>query len=134
MSGGRQSRKRELAIANLLVSATLEQAAQRTRVSEKTLRLWLAEPEFSRAFRNARRLVLEQSINVLQQSSLAAAATMIRAMHCGKASVELNAADKILERAVQGIELFDLIGRVEQLEERLAQQGVGHENRSTFPN
>ena len=103
MSTGRKlPRRKEAALAALLSTATLAQAAQQAKVSERTIRNWLAEPTFSREFRNARRLVLEQTINVLQQSSLAAAATMIRAMHCGKTAVELEAADKILERGRPG--------------------------------
>jgi hypothetical protein len=136
MPGGRhkQSRKREQAIANLLASATIEQAAQKTGVSEKTLRLWLAEPDFSRAYRQARQQIVEHSVTLLQRVTSLAVATLHRNMGCGKPGVEVCAAGKILEHSLGAVELFDLSQRVAELEQLVQAQGAGYENRNAFPN
>jgi hypothetical protein len=128
MPGGRhkQSRKRELAVANLLASATIEQAAQKTGISEKCLRLWLAEPDFSQAYRHARKLVLEQSITVMQQASLSAVAALVRNLSCGRPGVEVAAANSLLERGTAAIETFDVLTRLAALEQRAAQQGAAN--------
>ena len=52
--GEKRSRKQEQAIASLLREATLESAAQAVGVGESTLRRWLQQPEFHRAYRAAR--------------------------------------------------------------------------------
>jgi hypothetical protein len=128
------SRKREAVISALLGGATYAQAAERAKVSERTVRSWARDPSFKVQFREARLAVVERTITAVQSISLTAVATLARAMNCGKPATEVAAADKILQRGVEGIELFDLIGRVEALEERLALQGAGHENRNAFPN
>jgi hypothetical protein len=130
----KQSRKREQAIANLLASATIEQAAQKTGVSEKCLRLWLAEPDFSRAFRKARAQVVEHSIGLLQRATSIAVATLHRNMSCGKPATEVLAASKILEHALGSLEVFDLAQQIDELKETIKAQGAAHENRNAFPN
>jgi hypothetical protein len=134
MPGGRnkQSRKRELAIANLLASATIEQAAQKTGISEKCLRLWLAEQDFSRAFRKARSQVVEHAIGLLQRSTGSAIAALHRNLTCGRPGVEVNAAGRILEHSVGAVEFFDLAQRVAELEETIKAQGGGYGDRNAF--
>jgi hypothetical protein len=124
------ARKREAAIAALVGGATHVQAAEQAKVSERTLRTWLKDPGFKAQFREARQQLVERTITVAQTFSITALTTLARNMSCGKFAVEVAAADKILARAVEGVELFDLIGRVEALEERLAHQGTGYENRA----
>jgi hypothetical protein len=126
------ARKREAVIAQLVGGATHAQAAERAKVSERTIRTWFKDPGFKAQFREARLQVVERTITVAQTFSITALTTLARNMSCGKPGVEVTAADKILTRAVEGIELFDLIGRVEALEEQLAQQGTGHESRRAF--
>jgi hypothetical protein len=134
MPGGRhkQSRKREQAIANLLASATIEQAAQKTGISEKTLRLWLAEPDFSRAYRKARAQVVEHAVTLLQRVTSLAVGTLHRAMSCGKPATEVAAAGKILEHALRAVQLFDLAQQLDelkqQMQEVLQHNGNGHLN------
>jgi hypothetical protein len=129
MPGGqRLTRTQEKAIAALLSEATIQAAAARAKVSERTLTYWLKQPAFAAAYREARRQLVEHAITLLQRTTSLAVATLCRNLNCGKASVEVTAADRILERSIQAVELFDLAGRVAELEERLTQQGTTYAN------
>jgi hypothetical protein len=134
MSTGRKlPRKKEAAIAALLCTGTLEQAAQKAGIAERTLRTWLATAEFAAAYRAARQQVVEHAIALLQQTTALAVATLHRNMSCGKPGVEVVAAGKILEHAIGAVELFDLAGRVAELEQQVA-GGRTHDNGHAFPN
>jgi hypothetical protein len=135
MPDGQQlSRKQEKAIAALLAERTIQNTAARAKISERTLMYWLKQPVFAAEYRAARQRVVEHAITLLQQTTSLAVDTLTRNMLCGKASVEVVAAGKILEHAVAAVELFDLAGRVAELEQTIKTQGTGYENRSTFPN
>lgn len=111
--------KQEKAIAALLDKPTMKEAAQSVNVSEATLWRWLQEPEFQRAYRAARRQIVEHSISELQAATSEAVATLKRNLNCGNQSVEVRAAQIILDQSVNAVELVDLAERVEELEQLL---------------
>jgi hypothetical protein len=127
MSTGRQlPRKKEKAIAALLASGTIEKAAQQAGVCEKTLRNWMAQADFAAAYRAARQQIVEQAVGILQQASIQAVAALVRNLNCGRHAVEVSAANSLLERSLAAIEQFDVLTRLEALEERAAQQGAAY--------
>jgi hypothetical protein len=131
MSTGRQlPRKKEKAIAALLATGTLEQAAQQAGVCEKTLRNWLATAEFAAAYRAARLQVVEQAIGILQKASIQAVAALVRNLSCGRPGAEIAAANHLLEKSLQAVEQFDVLSRLEALEARAAQQGAAYAYRN----
>jgi hypothetical protein len=135
MSKGRpKAHKRQAAIAALLSSGSIGQAAERSGVCEKTLRLWMAQTDFASEYRRARQQVVEHAVGILQTASLQAVAALVKNLQCGRPAVEVSAANSLLQHSLQGIEQCDLVGQIEALQELLAQQGIGHENRNTFPN
>src|SRR5262249_20252814 len=89
------------------------------------LRLWLAEPDFARSYRHARKLVLEQAITVVQSASLSAVAALVRNLTCGKPGAEIAAANSLLQRSMTGLEIFDVLSRLEALEQA-QQAGANH--------
>ena len=111
--------KQEKAIAALLDRPTIREAAQSVNVGEATLWRWLQEPEFQRAYRTARRQVVEHSISELQSATSEAVAALKRNLTCGNQSVEVRAAQIILEQSVKAVELVDLAERVEEIEQLL---------------
>lgn len=111
--------KQEKAIAALLGKPTMKEAAQSVNVSEPTLWRWLQEPEFQRAYRAARRQIVEHSVCELQAATSEAVATLKRNLNCGNQSVEVRAAQIILDQSVKAVELVDLAERVEELEQLL---------------
>ena len=68
----------EQAIAALITNRNTEEAAKSVGVSTKTLLRWQKDPEFQKAYREARRAVHQQSVARLQQGD---AVTVRRQRH-----------------------------------------------------
>jgi hypothetical protein len=117
--GSKFGRKKEEAIAALLTQRNIEEAARAAGIGKQTLIRWLKLPEFQTAYREARRAAVSQSNARLQQASSAAVSTLLKIMvdASAPASARVRAADRILERAKQGIENEDIEVRVAALEQ-----------------
>jgi hypothetical protein len=70
--GAKFGRKKEQAVAALLVHRSVEEAAKAIGVDPKTLRKWQKIPEFSAAYRQARRDAFEQTVGRLQSAAATA--------------------------------------------------------------
>jgi hypothetical protein len=108
--------KQEQAIAALLLNPTIAAAALSVKVSERTLRRWLQEPEFQKRYREARRAVVDDALCGLQRASTAAVETLVRNLTCGDSPGEIRAAMGILQTAIRAVEIGELKARVEDLE------------------
>jgi hypothetical protein len=120
--GEKLSRKQEQAIAALLTRPTLERAAAACNLTGRTLSRWLRDPGFARAYRDARRQIVEQAVTQLQGLCRQAVEVLHANMLCGDPGVEVRAALGVLDRAIKGVELADLAERVEQLEALAAEE------------
>ena len=118
--GEKLTRKREVAIAALLVEPTLDQAAIAAGVAPSTLRRWRRLPSFAEEYRARRLESLEHAVGVLHGLAAAAAAALARALESGDTGAEIRAACAIFDRAAAGSELLDLAARIEALEERFS--------------
>ena len=116
--GSKFGRKKEEAIAALLVQRNLEDAARAVGISPKTLLRWMKEPEFDAAYREARRTAFGQAVARLQQGASAAATTLLKTMiePNTPASVRVRAAECVLNHAMKAIEIEDIEARVAELE------------------
>ena len=112
------SPKKFKAINALLVSPTVNDAAEEVGVGRSTLFRWMQEPEFEREYRKARGMVLRQSIASLQRICSKAVQTLSEIMsnEDAPASARVSAARTALELAVKTTEMDDLIARIESLE------------------
>ncbi len=117
--------KQETAIAALLSTSTIKDAAEACGLTTVTLWRWFQLPEFAAAWRAARRQVVENAITQLQTAASEAVETLKRNLTCGNEAVEVRAASLIIEQAVKGVELVDLQERVERLESLLEAQEKG---------
>ncbi len=113
----RLSAKQEKTIVALLEKPTIREAALSANVSEATIWRWLQEREFQRAYRAARRQVVEHAISELQTATAAAVSALKRNLTCGNQAVEVRAAQIILDQSVKAVELVDLTERIETLEQ-----------------
>lgn len=122
--GSKFGRKKEEAIAALLTQRNVEEAARAAGIGTQTLIRWLKIPEFQAAYREARRAAVSQSNARLQQASSAAVSTLLKIMvdPGAPASARVRAADRILERAKQGVENEDIEVRVAALEQAVEQR------------
>lgn len=116
--GSKFGRKKEEAIAALLVQRNLEDAARAVGISPKTLLRWMKEPEFDAAYREARRTAFGQAVARLQQGASAAATTLLKTMiePSTPASVRVRAAECVLNHAMKAIEIEDIEARLSELE------------------
>jgi hypothetical protein len=116
--GAKFGRKKEEAIAALLSHPTLEQAARAIGINPNTLLRWQKEPEFEKAYREARRAAFSQAVARLQQGSAAAATTLLKVMldSATPHSTRVRAAESVLTHAAKAIEIEDIEARVAALE------------------
>jgi hypothetical protein len=115
--GDKRSRRQELAIAALLCQPTLDKAAQAAGISPRTLKGWLTEPTFQATYREARRRTVEQAIGQLQRACGKAVRALVKNLACDNPAARNAAAKAILEQAVKGVELADVLERLERLEQ-----------------
>jgi hypothetical protein len=108
-------RRIEQAIAALLDNATIAEAAEQLKVSERTLRGWMDRDDFKKAFSAARRAVVDASLLRMQQLTKKALLAFNRNVECGVPSVEVSAARGVWDIALRGIEVDDLASQVEEL-------------------
>lgn len=111
----KQTNKAKALIA-LLNTNSIRDAAKAVRLSEETLYRYLRESDFLQEYREARRQTVENAVSSLQRSASEAAETLRRNLHCENPAVEVRTAQIILENAVKGVELIDIIERLENLE------------------
>jgi hypothetical protein len=118
--------KLEEVVVAVLNSATAKQAAASLKISDRALRNWTARDDFKSAYAVARRGLLDSAIRVLQVGARKAAATLARHLDADRPADSIRAAESLLDRAIKGAELLDLLERVSVLEERLG-KGNDHD-------
>ncbi len=109
----------ENALNALLASASISDAAIKCGLSEKTLRRYLADADFQKEFRSARRMVFEQNIVRLQSLHTGAVDALERNLNCENPSVEVRAAQIIIEGNRKDFETLDILERLEILEKEI---------------
>lgn len=110
--------RQERAIGFLLVEPSIARAATAAGVGERTLHRWLDDPPFARAYRAARRRAFEQAVAMTHRYATLAVQSLARiiADNAAPASARVAAATSVLRFAREGIELDDILERVESLE------------------
>jgi len=115
------TRKKEKAIAALLTTDTIEQAANVAGIAVSTLYRWLREPVFLEQYRKARKAAVDQAISTLQERANAAAKALIDIVEDQEMppSVRVASAREILQTSIRGIERDDFEHRLEELEKMI---------------
>ncbi len=117
----KQEHKREQAVAALITSSSITEAAQAVGIGERTLFTWLQDADFKEQYRQARREVVGQALANLQRVSSLAVSTLSEIMEDKKAPAtsRVSASKAVLELAIRAVELEDVIQRLEALEEEV---------------
>lgn len=113
--GPRLTRRQEATILALLSSPSIRKAAAKVGAQEKTVRAWMDQPEFMKAYRAARRRVMEQAVGLLQRAMGKAVQTLVKNLDAAKASDQIKAATSILDHAQKGDEAGALLEEVQEL-------------------
>jgi transposase-like protein len=116
--GEKLTHKHERAIAALLVAPSVTAAAQQIGVNENTLLRWLKDTAFERAYKEARRAVVQQAIVRMQQlcSKVVTKLEELIDDPDAPASSRVTAMKTVLEMSWKAIELEDLETRIAALE------------------
>src|SRR5690242_16229554 len=110
-----KSHKQDRLIAALLVHPTITAAAESIRISEKTARLWLADPAFMQRYRAERRRLVEGAVARMQQAMGYAVNALLLLLKDGNDTAKFNAAKIILEHGCHAVETADILERLESL-------------------
>ena len=103
------------AIEALLTERTIQAAAARAEIGERTLRRWLDDPAFRAAYTDASRQLLAEAVGRLRAVAGEAVETLRAALSDGLTSNRIRAATVLLDIAVK-VEVDDLAQRVAELE------------------
>jgi hypothetical protein len=125
--GAKLPRKQEAVIAALLDCGTVGEAAARVGVNERTVRRWLADEAFSRAYKYARAEVLSLALGALQKATGEAVGALRGAMQGIATPVQVAAARAVLEHALRATELLDLTERLDALEKSARERDEAQE-------
>ena len=106
----------EKAIAALLETQTVAEAAERVKLSEATLYRYLADDDFQKEYKAAKRRIFEQNMVRLQSLHSTAVSTLERNLNCENPSVEVRAAQIIIEASRKDLETMDILERLEVIE------------------
>lgn len=117
----RLSAKQQRAIEALLTEPTTRAAAAAAEVSEATIWRWLAEPEFSAAYRATRGRLLESTLTALQSASADAVVCLREILNDKTAQVyaRVSAAKSVLELGLKAREVLEVEERLAFLEKAL---------------
>ena len=107
--------------------AIIDEAAKAVGIAASTLILWMKEPAFQTAYREAKRAAFSQVTARLQQGSVVAATALLKTVVDPNtpASVRVRAAECVLNHALRAIEVEDIEARVAELERASAASGTG---------
>jgi transposase-like protein len=133
--GAKFGRKKEEAIAALLVQRNVEEAARSIGIATQTLVRWMKVPEFQTAYREARRAAFSQATARLQQAMSAVVTTLLKLAvdPNAPAAVKARAAYYILTLATKAMETDDIDARVLALERAAELTNQGSMNLTPQP-
>ena len=109
--GAKFGRKMDQAITALMSKPTVEDSAHSIGVSANTLLRWMKEPQFEKAYGEARHAVFSQSIARLQEAASTAVTALLEVVRDKKApaGIRVRAADIVLVHGARAVD--DLIVR-----------------------
>ena len=107
---------KEKALSALLNSPSIREASKQSGLSEETIYRYLKDVEFKTEYQAARRRIFEQNIFKLQSLHDEAVETLQRNLNCENPSVEVRAAQIIIEGNRKDFETLNILERLETLE------------------
>lgn len=118
------SNRQEKALAALIVETSIEKASVACGIPQRTIYQWLEKPEFSRAYRRARREAFAHAMSIAQRYAPHAIQTLVKIMadNATASASRVAAATALLKFSRDSIELDDLSQRIEALERDLSRR------------
>lgn len=110
--------KKQKALLALLTNPTKERAAEAAGITSKTLRGYLADPEFQAEYKKAFADLVEDATRKVQQTLEPAVAVLREIMEDAteNGQVRVSAARSVLEYGLKMTEQTDILTRIQELE------------------
>lgn len=110
--------KKHKALLALLTNPTKERAAEAAGITSKTLRGYLADPEFQAEYKKAFADLMEDATRKVQQTLEPAVAVLREIMEdrSENSQVRVSAARSVLEYGLKMTEQTDILTRIQELE------------------
>lgn len=117
--------KQNKVLAALLTAPSKAAAAQAAGISSRTLRTYLADPEFQAQYKQAFSGMVEEAVRQSQQSLAPALATLREIVEDSSenAQARISAARSILEYSLKLTEQNDILAKLEALEATVRDRG-----------
>ena len=112
----------DLLVAALARGASVEEAAGISQLSARTVYRRLQEVSFRSRVSEMRNRIFDQTVGRLSAATVQATTTLVELLDTGSDSVRLSAARTILEQSTKLRESCELVARVGELEEMLANE------------
>lgn len=116
-----RQQRRELLVVALASGANLVDAARTVGVAERTVRRWVADPDFRDRIRDARHEAIGSAYGRLVSSLTSAADALRDLLFSDHAGIKLRAAQVILAETLRLRAALELEQRVHDLEQRLVE-------------
>lgn len=113
------SPKQEKLIAELVAGKTIKASAEIAGIAEKTAHVWLKQPAFDKAYKEAKQAVFEESLNKLKDIAEIAIDTLRRNMTEAAPYVQVQAASKVLDVVLELRRVTDFEKKAAELEEMI---------------
>lgn len=116
------SPRQHRAIAALMTTPTIGQAAKTAQVSRAQISRWLAQTDFQAELERERRAMMKAATDALRVASSEAVAALRRVLADPDttAAVTVQAASAILSHAYKAVEQADVVARIDAIEEAAA--------------
>ena len=123
MGGNERLTDRQLrVIPYLLTSPSIEEACRRARINKTTAYEWLKDETFREELKRQRDTVIERALDSLKANIAKATKTLVKHLDSKRENISIRAAEDIIEFTQKAIELENLQGRIEALEEQMGQR------------
>ncbi len=113
---------KEKVLVALVGTSSIREAAKVSGIGEATIYRYLQDKEFLAEYRNARRQTVESAIAQMQNAASEAVETLKQLQHCENPAVAARCAQIIFENSVKGLETFDILERLEKIEDEHQKQ------------
>lgn len=111
--------RQQFAILEILSSPSYEEARRRIKVAKGTLYDWLKTPAFQAELSRQRKEMIDQAKDRLKYGMTKAVDRLMELLEDRQASIQLRAAQAILEHGFKAIEQQEIEQRLKELEERI---------------
>jgi AcrR family transcriptional regulator len=120
----------EKVLIALIETSSVREAAKKSGIGEATIYRYLQDKEFLSEYRNARRQTVESAIAQMQGAASEAVSRLKELQYCENPAVAARCAQVIYENSIKGMEMTDVLQRLEVLENERNKQigGFGKSN------